>query len=258
MLVWLGTFSLTTGTYGTNLTSPLPIRVRSADRIKLFAQQVTTVALDLLFPPHCVNCERVGSFLCPRCYATITQAPERHVSGLDGVRVRANFEGAISAAIHAFKYNHNTRLVEPLGHLLSEAVQDAAWSIDLVTAVPLHPNRLRERGYNQAALLGQHLAQANNWLFDSAVVSRVRETSSQVKLNAQERRTNVDGAFAAEAQWVAGRKILVIDDVLTTGSTLVACADALRAAGATQVYGAAVAGAVYSDSDQRASDAPVS
>jgi ComF family protein len=184
--------------------------------------------------------------LCPRCLATVMRAPARELPGLDGIRVRALFEGAISAAIHAFKYQRQTRLVQPLGALLCEAVQDAGWSVDVVTAVPLHAARLRERGYNQAALLADYLARAEGWACIPSAVQRVRETASQVHLNAQERRANVADAFAADPDWVRGHCVLIIDDVLTTGATLGACADAVRAAGATRVYGATVAGAVYS------------
>jgi ComF family protein len=135
-------------------------------------------------------------------------------------------------------------LAEPLGRLIGEMVQREGWSVDVVSAVPLHESRLRQRGYNQAALLARQVAQIQKWTFAPNALRRVRETASQVDLNAQERRANVDGAFAAEPVFCDGKRVLVIDDVLTTGSTLSACADALRAAGATQVYGATVAGAV--------------
>lgn len=245
--------------YAIELTTPLfiwtdPDRKRGlvsysspASRIKLLARQTITVALDLLFPPYCVNCDRVGSFLCPRCLAKVTPAPARTLPAFDEVRVRANYEEPVNTAIHALKYDHQPRLAEPLGGLLCQALQDIHWSVDVVCAVPLHTSRLHERGYNQAALLGVYVAQFRHWLFDPAAITRVRETPSQVHLNAQERRVNVADAFSADAQVVSGKRVLVVDDVLTTGSTLSACAAALRAAGATHVYGATVAGAVYKE-----------
>jgi ComF family protein len=203
-----------------------------------------TMGLDLVFPPLCVNCERVGSFLCPRCLATARRAAERSIPGLDGVQVWGDFEGAVRAALHAFKYEGQTRLAEPLGTLVVDGLANTDWPIDVVTAVPLHESRLRERGFNQAALLAQVVASARGWLFAPAAVHRIRQTASQVNLNAQERHRNVEAAFCAEPFAVSGKAVLVIDDVLTTGSTLLACADALRDAGAARVYGATVAGAV--------------
>jgi ComF family protein len=214
------------------------------DSLKLLAQQAITMGLDLVFPPLCVNCERVGSFLCPRCLAAARRAAERSIPGLDGVQVWGDFEGAVRAAVHAFKYEGQIRLAEPLGALVVEELAATDWRIDRVTAVPLHESRLRERGYNQAALLAQVVASAQGWNFAPGAVHRVRQTASQVNLNAQERYLNVAAAFSAEPSIVEGMHILVIDDVLTTGSTLLACADALRDAGAARVYGATVAGAV--------------
>ncbi len=204
-------------------------------------------ALDLLFPPHCVACGRVGSFLCPRCLCRLRPAAPRSLSAFDDVRVRAGYGEPISTAIQALKYDHQTRMAEVLGKLLAETVAEARWPIDVVCAVPLHPKRLRERGYNQAALLAGVVAQVQRWSFVPQAVSRVRETASQVHLNAQERQANMVAAFAADPRLVAGQRVLVIDDVLTTGATLSACAEALRAAGAAHLYGAAVAGSVYQE-----------
>ncbi len=220
-------------------------KLPSVKFIKLLTQQVVTVALDLVFPPHCVNCQRVGGFLCERCAATVQAAPERAVAGLDSVRAAVRFEGAASTAIHAFKYERQTHLVRILGLWLCHALEPVGWQIDCVTAVPLHETRLAARGYNQAALLARHVADTFSWDFDETLVRRVRETPSQVNLNMHERRVNVAGAFVAQPGSLAGRRVLVIDDVLTTGATLAACADALRGAGAAVVYGAAAASAVF-------------
>lgn len=222
------------------------------NRIKLLAQQVFTTAIDLVFPPFCVGCDRVGSFLCPRCMATLVPAPAREVAGLDGVKAAVNYEGAVRRAIHALKYERQRRVAEPLGRLLT----GLDWPVDLVTAVPLHPKRLQERGYNQAALVAQTVAQLYQWEFADDILQRTRETTSQVQLSAQERQANVEGAFDAVTEKVRGKRLLVIDDVLTTGATMAACADALRRAGAIQVFGATVAGSMY-DVHTGAVDAPV-
>jgi ComF family protein len=223
--------------------------VWSGNRIKLLAYQFATVALDLLFPPHCVNCGRVGSFLCRHCVDEVIWAAPRQVWGFDDTVVALEYEGVASTAIHALKYDGQVRLVEPLGELLCQAMFDLDWPVDLVTAVPLHPKRLQERRFNQAALIGCYVALTYAWRFAPHVIRRIRETASQVDLSASERRTNVTGAFAADPENVQGMRVAIVDDVITTGATLLACADALREAGAEEVYGVALAGAVQKRND---------
>lgn len=215
-------------------------------RALLLAHQLALGGLDLLFPPHCIGCARVGSLLCSHCVAAAKAAPPRECDGLGGVCVAAEYDGAIGAAIRALKYDRQARLAEPLGNLLARTVRRAGWPVDVIVPVPLHAARLSDRGYNQAKLVSLYLARALAVPIDCEAVRRVRDTPSQVNLNAQERRLNMERAFEARAEAVRGRVVLVIDDVLTTGATLGACAEALRLAGAAEVYGAAVAGAVLS------------
>jgi ComF family protein len=114
------------------------------------------------------------------------------------------------------------------------------WTIDMIVPVPMHTTRLRERGYNQAQLLGEHAAQQLAIPCVPEAVQRLRHTQSQVNLNAQERQANMQDAFEANPQLVSGQTILLIDDVYTTGATLAACAQTALDAGATAVYGLTV------------------
>ena len=134
---------------------------------------------------------------------------------------------------------------ETLARALVKMLDNVTWEIDLITPVPLGLARLAERGYNQSSLLARPVSLALDVPYRPQILSRARETRSQVGLTATERRLNVSGAFVAHPDWVKGRSILVVDDVTTSGSTLDACAEALFTAGARQVYGLTLARAVF-------------
>jgi len=146
------------------------------------------------------------------------------------------FEGPLRQAIHHLKYNGRACLAEPLGSLIVERWEKAALPADLIVPVPLHPARLRERGYNQSTLLAHQLAQACGLPVVEDALRRVKATLPQITLNAEQRKVNVQDAFEAQADLVQGRRVLLIDDVCTTGATLAACSHALKQAGATSVW----------------------
>jgi competence protein ComFC len=146
------------------------------------------------------------------------------------------YAGPVRRAVHEIKYMRNLALGELFAGQMASYFRTLGWSIDSVLPVPLGIARLAERGYNQAALLAQPLAWELGVSYRPGVIKRVRETHSQVDLDAKERRKNVSGAFQAASDAVRDRRFLLVDDVATTGSTLDACAVALLEGGAQAVY----------------------
>lgn len=248
--------------------SPLPpalARLALAPSPPEVASSAKNRLLNLLFPLRCAGCGRAGDLLCPACVAKIQPVPapvctrcgrpvaaagrcdqcsagQFHVSA---IRASAIYAEPLSQAIHRFKYEGRPELHVPLGDLLAGYWRSRSVSVDLVVAVPLHENRLRERGFNQAELLAAVFCrQVGLPLLRPGVLCRQRDTQQQMLLGPAERRANVHGAFDWAGPPLDGSRVLLIDDVATTGSTLEACGEALLAAGAGKVWALTVARAV--------------
>jgi ComF family protein len=157
------------------------------------------------------------------------------------VRSAVAYEGPVEQAVHRFKYEGWRRLAEPLAQLLAERLVVEGVAARWVVAVPLHPARLRQRGFNQAELLSRELRRRLQLDAPPGVLVRTRETPPQVGHDRRWRLTNMSGAFAWKGDALMGESILIVDDVATTGATLDACASALRAAGSGPVTGVSVA-----------------
>jgi ComF family protein len=171
-----------------------------------------------------------GPYLSPQA---LTDPP-----AFDRARAAVVFGDISRDLVHGLKYGDRLDLAQPMARLMAQAGRDVIAQADLILPVPLHAFRLWRRRFNQAALLTRHLATASKKKWRTDALVRVRATPSQITLSRLERHRNVAGAFAvppaAEAH-VHGRRILLVDDVLTTGATLDACARPLRRAGASHV-----------------------
>jgi ComF family protein len=154
------------------------------------------------------------------------------------------YEGPIRLALHTLKYKRNITLGDTLARQLTPFVKGLDWPIEVVVPVPLGRKRLRERGYNQVGLIARPLASSNGWQYCPQALARARETRSQVGLTSVERQVNVKDAFCSEPARVSGKNILLMDDIVTTGATMSACASALVRAGARQVYALTLARAL--------------
>jgi ComF family protein len=229
-----------------------------SQRVRALLQQ----GLDLLFPPRCAGCQRSGFLLCPACWqlmlpltmpccercgdplnapGEVCAACKSHCLQLDRLCYVNGYQGPLRKAVHALKYDGQQRLAGPLGLLLAEAFQRYGLHADGIIPLPLHPQRERARGYNQAALLARVCATHLKIPCLEDMVLRQRATRVQVGLTRRERRQNVAGAFTltenGRARLPGYRSLLLIDDVSTTGATLEACAAPLYTAGVDRIGG---------------------
>lgn len=224
-----------------------------------------------LFPRRCLGCGKQGQYFCSACLQLI-KAPKKPICpqcfkpsllgstharclkplSLDGLMVVARYEGAVREAIRKLKYKFVTDLAEELVSLIIGMIEefqdrffpkfDSTW---VLVPVPLHPGRERWRGFNQSELLGKMIAQKLNWRFCSDVSIRCKHAKPQAELREkEERRQNILGAFRVNPNssfLIPGSKLILFDDVWTTGSTIKECAQVLKRAKADKVWGLTLA-----------------
>jgi ComF family protein len=190
--------------------------------------------------------ERLSLPLCGICAQPVDPADPPHgcrgaSAALTTISAVGAYMGPLREAVHALKYHGRHGVAATLAALLAPAIAPLLHEGDLLVPVPLHPTRERARGYNQSAILASELQYLLPVKVAPAALRRTRATADQTALSAVQRAANVRGAFTAQADAVSGRRIWLVDDVCTTGATLRASAQALRAAGAREVRGAVVA-----------------
>lgn len=212
-----------------------------------FIKDIYYLLLDFIYPNKCIVCKHfVGhndQTICSSCWGNFDEIPKQNMvgdllvnDGIDSAFSSWNFKNGFDDVIHSLKYSDMAKLGKELGYRLGKNITPEDFqSIDSITAVPLHSVKYRDRGYNQAEWIGKGLADIWQIPFDKKILKRNRFTLSQTTLNKEERLANMANAFTVEKD-VTGQSVLVVDDVLTTGSTTSACAKALKKAGATHVH----------------------
>jgi len=228
--------------------------------------------LDLLYPRNCVRCGMSSPEALPHlCWDCLSDTPKieapfcvccgdpvagtiqhdytcfacsRKTPAFEFARSAVRYEGAVGEALRALKYNQAVWLAADLAALLFACVQAEypGGKFDCVSAVPLHPTRFRARGFNQSSLLAAELARRMELPYKEKAARRIRSTNTQTGLTAPQRAANVHAAFRSGLFAPLKRKrILLVDDVMTTGATVNACASALKKGGAQTVHVVTVA-----------------
>ena len=233
--------------------------------------------LDLFFPKRCVGCRKFGSYLCSSCFSYITfwdkgvcfvcqqpavdglTYPVCHTKyALDGAFSSVVYVGVVKRLVYQFKYNpHITDLTPLMLDLFYEGIiqKEVFWryfSNECVfIPIPLHASRMRKRGYNQSMILAKGLADKFNIDIEKSGVSvwdcleRVRNTHTQVGLKQKERKENIQDAFVAKKQFLerlnTSASVFLVDDIVTSGATLLEAAKVLKKAGAGKVWGITLA-----------------
>ena len=221
--------------------------------------RLTKSVIDLVLPVYCIGCNREGNFLCDKCSGLLLEleppfcdicadpgaskicencrlsnrfSPDR----LQGIRAPYLMEGKVREAVHRFKYR-NYRVAAPtLASLMAKYLENNPLPGEVLVPVPLHPRKLRERGYNQAGLMAKELGKLTGLPVEDRLLTRTRYTPPQARAgDGQQRSLNTADAFVYQGK-PSGNRFILVDDVCTTGSTLGACASALTDAGASSVW----------------------
>lgn len=214
--------------------------------------------IDVLYPPFCHNCGVIGYDLCPNCFDKIKIINTGNICDIcgsiilndntckninihssyafDQARSWGEYQGSLKGALKKIKYECGFGLIKYFVQPLADYINNWNITFDFISPVVLGKKRRESRGYNQAEILAKPVAEILSMPFIPNALARIRETSSQVGLNFEQRKENVKNAFKADRDICEMKSILLFDDITTTFSTLNECSKALKSAGAKKVY----------------------
>ncbi len=221
--------------------------------------------LDWIFPPECASCRKIGYRVCDVCFEGIQQISSHQcLNCLQPINENPPFcstckgfsktckdmaawgvyDSSLRESIHSLKYHRNLGLGDFFASYLIKLIKQLNWNFELVVPIPLSKQRHKERGYNQSTLLSRPIA----WYFkvehDAKLLTRTKQTETQFKLSSIDREMNMRGAFSVNPATLNGKRILLVDDIITTGATMNFAASALLEAGASDVFGISIAKAI--------------
>ncbi len=206
--------------------------------------------LDLLYPPRCPFCRRLlndsGQLLCPECRGSFAGLPavgyRREVPNIRFAVAPFSYEGAVRESLHRYKFSGVTAYARTYAEFIGKCIDENRISCDIITWVPLSRKRLRKRGYDQARLIAEELARRQRTESRQLLRKIIDNRPQSLTGSGENRKANASGAYVcAEPESVRGKRILLIDDIITTGATLSECARILKEAGAAEIFAAAAA-----------------
>ena len=217
-------------------------------------QNILELAKNLLFPKFCAGCGQEGCWLCDECLPKINTSKtttlsvgqtEKAAANLDGVTALFDYgENSVSKLIKMFKYNYLLEIADIFEKIIIDSKFSNAWSDFIIIPVPLHARRERERGFNQAEIISKLFSKKFGLNINNNL-HRVIYTAQQAKLSGEERRKNLKNAFVwgdvSGDPLIAEKKVLLVDDVFTTGATMLECAEVLKNHGVKIVCGLVLA-----------------
>ena len=204
--------------------------------------------LSLPFPDKCIGCREKGESFCKKCADGAKRVENKagSVLFLDKLYYWGDYENpALRKALRSYKYHGMKNLAEPFSQMLSELLKPELPDFSdkaLIVPIPAHKARISLRGYNQAELLAQKLSQKTNLPFNPEILVKIKNTPSQTSLSGLERMLNIKNSFSVKThEYIKNKKIILVDDIITTGATLSEAARVLKEAGALMVAGLVVA-----------------
>lgn len=212
--------------------------------------------IDFVYPPRCAGCDKPGELFCPECVSNVSIVHQPYCSicgratkrqGLCercqnlhplyvSARSWAIYAEPLRHALHTLKYRNNLGLARVFADHLASIVLKNKWQPDIIIPIPLCKSHMKNRGFNQAEQLARPLSLILGIPLESRAVIRIKETSSQVYLVREERFKNLEDAFLGNPAKLKSKKVLLVDDIVTTGATLNSCTKAILAAGGSSVF----------------------